>query len=94
MTGRNNSRDLDANGRIILKCILKKEDMKVWIEIIWLLAQDRDKQWANVRGVIANLRVAQEAGKFVTSSVTIISQAELYLWNQLGLLSSLCCLSK
>jgi len=33
---RNHLEDAGANGRIILKCILKKQDSKTWIGFIWL----------------------------------------------------------
>jgi hypothetical protein len=30
--GRDHSRDLNIDGRIILKCFLKKQGVKMWIE--------------------------------------------------------------
>jgi hypothetical protein len=36
---RNNLEILILNGRIILKCILKKRDGKLWAEFIWLRAR-------------------------------------------------------
>jgi hypothetical protein len=36
LKGRDHSEDLDVDGSIILKCILRKECLGVWIEFIWL----------------------------------------------------------
>jgi hypothetical protein len=33
---RDHLRDLRVYGRIILKCILKKQDVRVWTGFIWL----------------------------------------------------------
>jgi hypothetical protein len=57
MKGRNHLRDLGVDGRILLKWALKEQGMKVWTEIIWLLARDRDTRWARLNRVILNLRV-------------------------------------
>jgi hypothetical protein len=56
--------DPGVDGRIILKWIFKKWDggSMDWID----MAQDRDRWWALVSAVM-NLRVAQNAGNFLTS---------------------------
>ena len=34
--GKDNLGDVDTDGRVILKWILKKEDVQLWIELIFL----------------------------------------------------------
>jgi hypothetical protein len=36
LKGRDNLRDLGVDGRIILKCMLKKKGVRVWAGFIWL----------------------------------------------------------
>jgi hypothetical protein len=36
LKGRNHLEDLRINERIISKCILEKQDGKLWIGLIWL----------------------------------------------------------
>jgi hypothetical protein len=51
--------DLRINGRIILKCIIKKSDRgRVWNGFIWLRIRVMD--------IFANLRLPENAEKFLT----------------------------
>jgi hypothetical protein len=36
LKGRNHSEDMSTDGRIILKCVLKKKPQRVWTGFIWL----------------------------------------------------------
>jgi hypothetical protein len=51
LNGRDHSENLGADGRIILKLILRKECGRVWTGLIWL----RNRYWAFVNSVM-NLR--------------------------------------
>ena len=63
MRERKHFDDLDVDGRIILKGILKKWDRCVnWID----LTEDRDRWWAVVNAVMS-LRVTQNVGNFLIS---------------------------
>jgi hypothetical protein len=37
--GNLNERDLGIDGRIILKCTLKKRDVRAWTGLVWLRAR-------------------------------------------------------
>jgi hypothetical protein len=63
LKGRKLSHTLHADGRIILKLILKKQGGRVdWIHLVW----DRNHWWALVNTVL-NLRVPQKLGNFLSS---------------------------
>jgi hypothetical protein len=61
---RDDLKDLDVDGRIILKLIFKKwrEGMD-WID----LAQDRDSWWRVLVNAVMDLRIPSNAGNFLTS---------------------------
>jgi hypothetical protein len=53
---RNHSQDLDVDGRIILKCILRKQAGMMWTGFVFFF--EGRKKWQTVLNTVMNIRVS------------------------------------
>jgi hypothetical protein len=56
---RDRSKNVDVDGRVVVKCILGKEGLRMWIGFVWLRIKYQCLAPVNT---VMNLQIAQKAG--------------------------------